>query len=178
MTSRHLPSLAGLAIAAFLLAGCAATTPAANPGAGTDTDASSDAPADTASGTCPTVPQEGYELFTTDLVTEAPVPGTVIEAGVPISWTLSLGAGYTPSLDVSYVNDAGDAIPVGSFVLSDDDDNGTYEYDLGMFDSDADGHFGFATITLINDGSFTPPPGDETHQSSTLGVYCVSIAVS
>ena len=168
---------------ALVLAGCAspATT---EPGAGTAnsdsgySDSGTDGNADdrSASGPCPAVPQAGYELFTTDLVTAAPDVGFVYSASSPISFTLSVGAGFLPSMQLSYINDAGDAIVMGEQNLLDNGD-GSYRQDLGVFDSDADGRPGFATVTLLNDGSFTPPDGDETFDFAKLGRYCVSFGV-
>ena len=177
LSTRTASWLALSGAAALLLAGCA--TPAADSSGGdAGSDAgTSDAPADTASDTCPTVPQEGYELFTTDFITSAPPSGFLYKAGTPIEFGLSLGAGFTPSMSISYINDAGDAIPEGDYNLFDDDDNGTYSNDLGIFNSDADGKFGFATISLVNDGSFTPPADQADHNIIDIGRYCVKFEV-
>lgn len=159
-----------LAAAIVLLAACAPTVPA--PASGDDP--ASDAGTGTAaSETCPTVPQEGYELFTTDVITSAPPEGFVYSAGVPITFSLSLGAGYTPSMGLSYVDEAGNAIVMGEQNLLDNGD-GSYFNDLGVFDSDAAGRPGYATIRLVADGSFEPPAGQESFDIATLGVYCIA----
>lgn len=152
-----------IATVAFLAA-CAPTGAPATDG-GTAPDPA--APA----GACPTL--EGYELFSSDLITAAPAEGFAYTEGTPIEFSLSLGAGYTPSMGLSYVNDAGDAIVMGEQNLLDNGD-GSYYNDLGVFDSDAAGRPGFATIRLVADGSFEPPAGQESFDIATLGVYCVS----
>lgn len=173
--SRAISWLALSGAAALVLAGC--TSPATEtPGTsgGGDAEASA-APADPASGTCPTI--AGYELFSTELISSAPEPGFLYKAGSPIEFGLSLGAGFTPSMSISFVNEAGDAIPEGDYNLYDDDDNGTYSNDLGVFNSDANGTFGFATISLVNDGSFTPPADQAGFDIVDIGRYCVSFEV-
>jgi hypothetical protein len=152
------------ASAVLLLAACAPTAPA-DPGApepGADPGAT---------GACPVL--EGYELFSSDFITAAPAEGFAYTESTPIEFTLSLGAGYTPSMGLSYVNEAGDAIVMGEQNLLDNGD-GSYYNDLGVFDSDAAGRPGFATIRLVADGSFEPPAGQESFDIATLGVYCVS----
>jgi len=178
---RSAPLLAVLIATGLLLGGCAPATPATGGDSSADggTDTGSDAGTDgdsSADGPCPTVPQEGYELFTTDYITAAPEPGAVYSASNPIEFGLSRGAGYYPSVEFAYVNDAGDAITAMASNLLDNGD-GTYYQDLGIFDSLADGRPGFATVTLLNDDTFTPTPGDETFDSSVLGRYCISYEV-
>ena len=170
-------------VAALVLAGCASpATTEPDAGTGNSDSGSSDSGTDgnandgSASEPCPAVPQEDYELFTTDLITAAPEAGFVYSASSPISFTLSVGAGFVPSMQLSYVNDAGDAIVIGEQNLLDSGD-GSYFQDLGVFDSDADGRSGFATVTLLNDGSFTPPAADESFTFAKLGRYCVTFGV-
>lgn len=154
-----------LPLALAALVGCAPTAPA------TDTGSGAEPAAPAASGACPTV--EGYELFSSDLIAAAPAEGFEYVAGTPIEWTLAIGAGYTPTMSISYINEAGDAIPEGDYNLLDRGD-GTYYQDLGIFNSDASGRPGFASVTLVNDGSFTPPAGQESFDISTIGIYCVT----
>lgn len=163
-------ALSGAAL--VLLAGCGgpASDGGADPG-----EAAPDTSAQPASDTCPAI--DGYELFTTDLITSAPPTGFVYAAGTPIEFGLSLGAGFAPSMSISFINDAGDAIPEGDYNLYDDDGDGTYSNDLGVFNSDADGKFGFATISLVNDGSFTPPADQAGFDIVEIGRYCVSFEV-
>lgn len=159
-----------IAAAIVLLAACTPTSPAPAGGGDPASDPGSDS---AASGACPTVPQEGYELFTTDFITAAPAEGFEYAAGVPITFSLSLGAGYTPSMGLSYIDETGDAIVMGEQNLLDNGD-GSYYNDLGVFDSDAAGRAGYATIRLVADGSFEPPAGQESFDIATLGVYCIS----
>lgn len=174
MTSSLRRRLTALPIAAaiVLLAACTPTAPAPAGGGDPAADPGSD-PA--ASGACPTVEQGGYELFTTDFITSAPAEGFEYGPGIPITFGLSLGAGYTPSMGLSYVDETGNAIVMGEQNLLDNGD-GTYYNDLGVFDSDAAGRPGFATIVLVSDGSFEPPAGQESFDIATLGVYCISFS--
>lgn len=163
MTPRRAPL--ALAAALLLLVGCAPTAPTTSGDGGSASEPASP------TGACPTL--EGYELFTTDLITAAPAEGFEYAAGVPITFSLSLGAGYTPSMGLSYIDDTGNAIVMGEQNLLDNGD-GSYYNDLGVFDSDAPGSLGFATIRLVADGSFEPPAGQESFDIATLGVYCIS----
>lgn len=159
-------------LAALVLTGC--TTASSGGDTAGDPGTTDPGTSDTgSSGTCSSVAQEGYELFTTDLVLKAPPEGFAYTAGEPIEWTLSVGAGYFPSLALSYVNEAGDAVVMGEQNLLDGGD-GRYYNDLGVFDSDAAGRPGFATVRLVNDGSFEPPAGQESFDIADLGIYCIS----
>ena len=157
-----------IAASLLLLAGC---TPAAAPAAdGGDAPAGSD----TAAGGCPVT--DGYELFSSDLVTAAPEPGAVYGDGSTLSFTLAMGAGYSPTLNLTYVSDDGTPIIMGGQNLLDNGD-GTYSNNLNVFDSDADGRPGFASVVVVKDDTFEAPAGQETASQPILGVYCVTFAV-
>ena len=159
------------AVSALLLAGCAA--PAADPGAdGGDAPDQGDTAAD--AGGCPAT--AGYELFSSDLITSAPEPGAVYGDGSTLSFTLAMGAGYSPTLDLTYLNDAGTPVILGGQNLLDNGD-GTYSNNLNVFDSDADGRPGFASVVVVKDDSFDAPAGQEGASQPILGVYCVTFAV-
>lgn len=168
--------IALVAVTAALLTGCTSAPGTATPG-GTDTDGadteSSDAPAEAAGG-CPAI--DGYELFSSGLVTAAPEPGAVYGDGSTLSFTLAMGAGYYPTLDLSYVNDAGTPVILGGQNLLDNGD-GTYSNDLSVFDSDADGRPGFASVVVVKDDTFEAPAGQESASQPILGTYCITFAV-
>ena len=159
------------AVSALLLAGCAA--PAADPGAdGGDAPDQGGTPAD--AGGCPAT--AGYELFSSDLITSAPEPGAVYGDGSTLSFTLAMGAGYSPTLDLTYLNDAGTPVILGGQNLLDNGD-GTYSNNLNVFDSDADGRPGFASVVVVKDDTFDAPAGQEGASQPILGVYCITFAV-
>ena len=161
--------IALIAVSAALLAGCAA--PAAN----TSSDTGDDSTGTTeAAGGCPVV--EGYELFSSDLITSAPEPGAVYGDGSTLTFGLAMGTGYSPTLDLTYVSDDGTPIVMGGQNLTDNGD-GTYSNNLNVFDSDADGRPGFASIVVVKDDTFEAPAGQETASQPILGVYCVTFAV-
>ncbi|MCU1412380.1 MAG: hypothetical protein JWR04_3087 [Rhodoglobus sp.] len=162
-----------VAASLLLLAGCA---PAAAPTGTTDgsSDGSSSGGTSTEAGGCPVT--DGYELFSSDLVTSAPEPGAVYGDGSTLSFTLAMGAGYSPTLDLTYVSDDGTPIVMGGQNLLDNGD-GTYSNNLNVFDSDADGRPGFASVVVVKDDTFEAPAGQETASQPILGVYCVTFAV-
>ncbi len=135
----------------------AAATSAAEAGAA---DSASD-------GTCPTVPQGDYELFTTDQVAVAPADGAIYGDGTPISWTFAGPPAGTPDVDISYVNDAGDAIPTGGIFLQDLGNN-EWGSSLNVFDSNEDGRPAFMTLGLTDDAG----------AHTIVGRYCVTIKVA
>ena len=161
-----------VAASALLLAGCASPAPATH-GDSPDTGADSGGSSDSAGG-CPDI--DGYELFSSDLVTAAPEPGAVYGDGSTLSFTLAMGAGYYPTLDLTYVNDDGTPVILGGQNLLDNGD-GTYSNNLSVFDSDADGRPGFASVVVVKDDTFEAPAGQETASQPILGVYCVTFAV-
>ncbi|MES1171386.1 MAG: hypothetical protein ABUL56_03390 [Actinomycetota bacterium] len=131
----------------------------------TSTSATSTAVAAPA-GDCPTVPQEGYELSSSDVFSEVPASGAVWGDGTLISWTFADGAEHIVGVDMSYVNEAGDAIPMSGIFL-DDMGGGTVGSTLLVFDSNTNGRPGFMTLTET-----------EGTDTETLGVYCVTFKVS
>ena len=164
----HVTRTALVAASLLLLAGC--TAPATTAADGGDAPDSGG----TAAGGCPVV--DGYELFSSNLVTAAPEPGAVYGDGSTLSFTLAMGAGYSPTLDLTYVNDAGTPVIIGGQNLLDNGD-GTYSNNLNVFDSDADGRPGFASVVVVKDDTFEAPAGQETASQPILGVYCVTFAV-
>jgi hypothetical protein len=163
--------IALVAASALLLAGC--TVPAADPGADAPDTGTGGGTTEAASG-CPVV--DGYELFSSDLVTSAPESGAVYGDGSTLSFTLAMGAGYSPTLNLTYVSDDGTPIIMGGQNLLDQGD-GVYSNNLNVFDSDADGRPGFASVVVVKDDSFEAPAGQETASQPILGVYCVTFAV-
>ena len=159
-----------VAVSAVLLAGCA--SPAADTSTG-DNESDSGGTAEAAGG-CPVI--DGYELFSSDLVTSAPEPGAVYGDGSTLTFGLAMGAGYAPTLDLTYVSDDGTPIVMGGQNLLDNGD-GTYSNNLNVFDSDADGRPGFASVVVVKDDTFEAPAGQETASQPILGVYCVTFAV-
>ena len=163
----------GVAASALLLAGCA-STPAPPDSPDAEGGGSTSSGSETAAGGCPVI--DGYELFSSDLVTSAPEPGAVYGDGSTLSFTLAMGAGYSPTLDLTYVNDAGTPVILGGQNLLDNGD-GTYSNNLNVFDSDADGRPGFASVVVVKDDTFEAPAGQEAASQPILGVYCVTFAV-
>ncbi|MBN9238093.1 MAG: hypothetical protein BGO97_00305 [Micrococcales bacterium 70-64] len=160
------------AVSALLLAGCTTTAGSDTAGGG---ESAGDGGGDTASsGACPAV--SGYELFSSDLVTAAPESGAVYGDGSTLSFTLAMGAGYSPTLDLTYLTDAGTPVILGSQNLLDNGD-GTYSNNLNVFDSDADGRPGFASVTIVKDDTFEAPAGQEGASQPILGTYCITFAV-
>ena len=96
--------------------------------------------------------------------------------GSTLSFTLAMGAGYSPTLDLTYLNDAGTPVILGGQNLLDNGD-GTYSNNLSVFDSDADGRPGFASVVVVKDDTFEAPAGQEAASQPILGVYCVTFAV-
>src|SRR6187431_182708 len=92
-------------------------------------------PAAASGGTCPTVPQGGYELSSSDVFSAVPESGAVWGDGSLISWTFADGGAHIVGVDMSYVNEAGDAIVKGGIFL-DDMGGGTVGSTLLAFDSD------------------------------------------
>ncbi len=161
-----------IAASLLVLAGCTPATPSADGG---DAPATGDSPTTGESaGDCPVV--DGYELFSSDLVTSAPAPGAVYGDGSTLSFTLAMGAGYSPTLNLTYVSDDGTPIIMGGQNLLDNGD-GTYSNNLNVFDSDADGRPGFASVVVVKDDTFQAPAGQENASQPILGVYCVTFAV-
>lgn len=176
-TSRFAPVLAA-AFITLALAGCgskAEGTGTTNAADGVDssmtaaaTSAAVAGAGDSASGgTCPTVSQGDYELFTTDQVAVAPVDGAIYGDGTTISWTFAGPPAGTPDVDISYVNDAGDAIPTGGIFLEDLGDN-EWGSSLNVFNSDEDGRPAFMTLGLTDDAG----------AHTIVGRYCVTIKVA
>ena len=164
------------AASALLLAGCTAPAGSDAAGGGESSDGGGDSGSGDAgtSEQCPVV--DGYELFSSDLVTSAPETGAVYGDGSTLSFGLAMGTGYYPTLDLTYVSDDGTPIVLGSQNLLDNGD-GTYSNNLNVFDSDADGRPGFASVVIVKDDSFEAPAGQETASQPILGVYCVTFAV-
>jgi hypothetical protein len=162
-----------LAASALVLAGCA-STPAQPDASGAEAGGGASGGSETSAGGCPAI--DGYELFSSDLVTSAPEPGAVYGDGSTLSFTLAMGAGYYPTLDLTYVNDAGTPVILGGQNLLDNGD-GTYSNNLNVFDSDADGRPGFASVVVVKDDTFEAPAGQETASQPILGVYCITFAV-
>lgn len=163
-----------VAASLLLLAGCAPAAAPSGSSDGSSDGGSSDGGTSTEAGGCPVV--DGYELFSSDLVTAAPEPGAVYGDGSTLSFTLAMGAGYSPTLDLTYVNDDGTPVIMGGQNLLDNGD-GTYSNNLNVFDSDADGRPGFASVVVVKDDTFEAPAGQETASQPILGVYCVTFAV-
>ena len=163
-----------VAASLLLLAGCAPAAAPSGASDGSSDGGSSDGGTSTEAGGCPVV--DGYELFSSDLVTSAPEPGAVYGDGSTLSFTLAMGAGYSPTLDLTYVNDDGTPVIMGGQNLLDNGD-GTYSNNLNVFDSDADGRPGFASVVVVKDNTFEAPAGQETASQPILGVYCVTFAV-
>ena len=65
------------------------------------------------------MPQAGYELSSSDVFSEVPESGAVWGDGTLISWTFADGGEHIVGVDMSYVNDAGDAIPMSGIFLDD-----------------------------------------------------------
>ena len=172
LAARTAARTALVAASLLLLAGCA---PAASPTGSTDgSSEGSSGGGTTEAGGCPVV--DGYELFSSDLVTSAPEPGAVYGDGSTLSFTLAMGPGYSPTLDLTYVNDDGTPVILGGQNLLDNGD-GTYSNNLNVFDFDADGRPGFASVVVVKDDTFEAPAGQENASQPILGVYCVTFAV-
>lgn len=157
-----------LAATSLVLVGCASPAPS------TDTGSADEGSTDTADGGCPAT--DGYEEFSSDLITSAPESGAVYGDGSTLTFGLAMGAGYYPTLDLTYVSDDGTPIVMGGQNLLDNGD-GTYSNNLNVFDSDADGRPGFASVVIVKDDTFEAPAGQETASQPILGVYCITFAV-
>ena len=141
---------------ALALAACSGGDTPAAPGGGSTADPAATQPAAEATtggtdaaasgGDCPTVPQAGYELSSSDVFSAVPESGAVWGDGTLISWTFADGAAHIVGVDMSYVNDAGDAIPMSGIFL-DDMGGGKVGSSLLVFDSDTNGRPGFMTLT-------------------------------
>jgi hypothetical protein len=166
---RTVSRLTLLCASALLLAGCAAPTATSGDSNGDSGDAGGSAAG------CPAT--DGYDLFSSDLVTAAPESGAVYGDGSTISFTLAIGAGFSPTLDLTYVSDDGTPVVMGGQNLL-DQGGGVYSNNLNVFESDADGRPGFASVVVVADGSFTNPPGQEGASQPILGVYCVTFKVA
>ncbi|MBU1586953.1 MAG: hypothetical protein KKH51_03290 [Actinobacteria bacterium] len=159
------------AVSALLLAGCASSAPSNDGGGTTDTDPGT---SDSAAGGCPAT--DGYEEFSSDLITSAPESGAVYGDGSTLTFGLAMGAGYYPTLDLTYLTTEGTPVILGSQNLLDNGD-GTYSNNLNVFDSDADGRPGFASVVIVKDDTFDSPAGQESASQPILGTYCITFAV-
>lgn len=174
---------ASLLAAALGLAGCAPTAPAPAPDGDTSQPAptvggetspdpggeASSAPGGGSDGSaCPTVPQEGFELHSSPLVTKAPDDGQVL-GGVehPVSWTFAEPQKYAPDIDLYYVNTAGDAISMGGVMLENLEGN-EWGTSKDVFWSDAADRPGFAILGVTH---------NET-EHDVIGVYCLTFKVT
>lgn len=167
-----------VAVSALLLAGCTGTSaPSSGSDSGSDpsTGTEDTSSGDTSAGGCPAT--EGYELFSSDLVTKAPESGAVYGDGSTLSFTLAMGAGYYPTLDLTYLSKDGTPIVIGGQNLIDQGD-GVYSNNLKAFDSDANGRPGFASVVVVKDDTFEAPAGQEGAAQPILGVYCITFAVA
>lgn len=151
------------------------------------TAAATEAPGDAASGdsasgdsasggTCPTVPQEGYELFSSDQVVTPPIDGAIYGDGTQISWIFAGPVDGTPDVDISYVNTDGDAMVKGGIFL-DDLGNNEWGKSLNIFDSDADGRPAFMILGLTHDVGVAAD-GTLAGDHEIVGVYCVTLKVA
>lgn len=140
------------------------------------TAAPADGGAGESGGACPTVPQEGYELFSSDAVAVAPADGAVYGDGTSISWTLAEAYDGTPDVDMSYINEAGDAIPMGGIFLEDMGNN-EWGSTLNVFTSDADGRPGYMLLGLTTDVGLADD-GTATGNHEVIGIYCVTFKVA
>ena len=159
------------AISVLLVAGCTGTTTG-----GTGSDSGSD-PAGGSQGSSGCPATDGYDLFSSDLVTKAPESGAVYGDGSTLSFTLAMGTGYSPTLDLTYLNDDGTPVVLGGQNLLDQGD-GVYSNNLNVFDSDANGRPGFASVVVVKDDTFEAPAGQEGASQPILGVYCITFAVA
>lgn len=169
-----------LATTAFLAAACtpAGSTPAPPPAGQTSqpappaegqTSPTPDGGSGGGGGACPSVPQEGFELFSSPAVLEAPAEGQVFGGPEhPIVWTFAEAQEYSPSVDLSYVNSAGDAIPMTAFPLEDLGGN-QWGSSFEVFTSGAADRPGFAVLHV----SGSSPEDDEI-----AGVYCLTFKVT
>ena len=130
-----------------------------------------------AAAACPKVPQEGFELTSSDLVTAAPAEGQVY-GGVdhPVQWTFAEAQDLTPSVDLYYVDAAGDAIAMGGLFLTNIEGN-TWGDSSDVFWSDAADRPGFAIVTLTNSASMADD-GTLSADTDIAGVYCLTYHVS
>jgi len=173
------PVLVGLTLT---LAACTSDAPADSEVAPADSAATAaDAPASEGSseggGACPTVPQEGYELSSSEIVTVAPADGAIYGDGTPISWTFADGTvTSTPDVDMSYINEAGDAIPMGGIFLEDFGNN-EWGSTLNVFTSDADGRPGFMILGLTPEVGLAAD-GTIEGEHVIVGIYCVTFKVA
>ncbi|MCW5953453.1 MAG: hypothetical protein KIT69_14460 [Propionibacteriaceae bacterium] len=175
MTAVRRALVASLLTAAFLAAGCAPTpaSPAppgqtSQPAPTSGGDPTSAPGGDPGGGNCPTVPQEGFELFSSALVTKAPADGQLFGgADHPVSWTFAEALEYDPDVDLYYVNEAGDAIAMGGKMLNDLGGNewGTSD---DVFWSDAADRPGFAILGVTKSA--------QDHE--IVGVYCLTFKVA
>ncbi len=155
--------------------GCAPSVPAPAPGEETSQPGPTAEPGQAteggsgdAGGACPTVPQEGFDLFSSPVITKAPAEGQVFGgADNPVSWTFAEPQEYDPDIDLYYVNQAGDAIAMGGVFL---EDLGANEWGSSkdVFWSDAADRPGFAILGVTN--------GATDHE--IVGVYCLTFKVT
>lgn len=180
LSLRHVaPFLLGCAL---LLTACSSAAGAGlDAGVASDTaatdgaDLASAGGADPASGTCPAVPQQGFELFSSDIVAQAPRHGALYGEGHPVSWAFSRALEYGPSVDLYYVNEAGDAIAMGGTNTVDEGDN-TWSVEDPVYWSEANGRPGFVILTVTN--SITAEEGSYRADTEIAGVYCVTFVTS
>ena len=124
---------------------------------------------------CPTVPQEGYELFSSNAVVSAPPNGAIYGDGSAMSWTFaSVPEDSQFDVELSYVNTYGDAIPMSGFEHLGDNEWGA---NFDVFTSDAHERPAFAVLGVTSDAWLTDS-GEITGEHEILGVYCLSIRVA
>lgn len=179
MTALRRVLAASLVASATLWAvGCAPSAPAPSPGGGDTGQPAPTTGGDTSpapgggsgggGGACPTVPQEGFELFSSEAVTQAPAEGQVFGGpDNPVSWTFAEVQEYDPDVDLYFVNEAGDAISMGGVFLEDLGGN-EWGSSKDIFWSDAADRPGFAILGI----SKSPT------EHEIAGVYCLTFKVS
>lgn len=174
---RRLLAASLVASAALWVVGCAPSAPAPSPGGGDTGQPAPTTGGETSQepgggsgggGACPTVPQEGFELFSSEAVTKAPAEGQVFGgADNPVSWTFAEPQEYDPDVDLYYVNEAGDAIAMGGVFLEDLGGN-EWGSSKDVFWSDAADRPGFAILGV------SKTPSDH----EIAGIYCLTFKVT
>lgn len=160
------------------LAGCApapsAPAPTGDTGSRTSAPATEggDAPSAPGGGSgdsvCPTVPQEGFDLHSSPLVTRAPGDGQILGGtDHPVSWTFAEPQEYAPDVDLYYVNTDGDAISMGGVMLEDLGGN-EWGTSKDVFWSDAADRPGFAILGVTHNAT----------DHDVIGVYCLTFKVT
>lgn len=169
-------SIALLASATLVLAGCAPTAPANPGGGGESVDTGTSENSSAGKGPKCEDNTSGEEIFTSDGVTNAPEYGQVWGDGSELSFDYDgFIEGATLGYQISYVQDDGAVIPVTGGFFPEPTGTTFASSDL-YFDSTSEGYYGIVYVTMTSNVEFDGE--NYTSDSTDVANFCVTLAIS